>query len=152
MLKQDGRQQFVEAMTKEIDDHTKRKHWEIFLRSEVPNNVKTIMSIWSFKRKRFPDGMLNKHKAHLCAHSGQQQWRVNYWGTYAPVVNWISVRFLSIISELAGLETQALDFVLAFPQADLDVHVYMELPIGMDFGKGIEKRAYVLALKNHFMN
>ena len=27
MLQQDGRNQFVEAMTKEIGDHTKRKHW-----------------------------------------------------------------------------------------------------------------------------
>ena len=54
-----------------------------------------------------------------------------------------------IISELAGLETQALDFVLAFPQADLDVPVYMELHVGMDLGKGIEKRTYVLALKQY---
>ena len=30
------------------------------------------------------------------------------------------------------LETRAIDFVLAFPQADLDVPVYMELPAGME--------------------
>ena len=113
----------------------------VILRSEVPKHVKTIMSIWSFKRKRFPGGMLNKHKDRLCAPGGHQQWGVNYWETYAPVVNWISVQFLLIISELAGLETQALDFILAFPQADLDVPVYMELPIEMDLEKGIEKRA-----------
>ena len=29
MLQQDDRNQFVEAMTKDIGDHTKRKHWEI---------------------------------------------------------------------------------------------------------------------------
>ena len=60
-----------------------------------------------------------------------QQWGVNYWETYAPVVNWISIRFLLILSEIAGLESQAIDFVLAFPQANLDVPVYMELPVGM---------------------
>ena len=87
MLQQDDRQQFVTAMQKEIDDHTKRKHWEVILRSEVPKGVKTIMTIWSFKRKRFPDGILNKHKARLCAYGGQQQWGVNYWETHAPVVN-----------------------------------------------------------------
>jgi len=102
----------------------------------------------SFKRKRFPDGQLNKHKARLCAHGGQQQWGVNYWETYAPVVNWISVRFLLIVSELAGLETQALDFVLAFPQADLDVPVFMEIPPGIEIGDGINKRAYVIELKS----
>eukprot|EP00956_Cyclotella_meneghiniana_P004612 scaffold5674_cov35-Cyclotella_meneghiniana.AAC.4 len=46
-----------------------------------------------------------------------QQWGVNYWESYAPVVNRISVRFLLI--------------VLAFPQEDLDTPVYMELPIGV---------------------
>ena len=147
MLQQDDKAKFVDAMEKEIDDHSKRKHWELILRSSMPKDVKRIMAIWSFKRKRFPDGSLNKHKARLCAHGGQQQWGVNYWETYAPVVNWISVRFLLIITELAGLETQALDFVLAFPQADLDVPVYMELPAGIDLGHGIQKRAYVLELK-----
>ena len=61
-----------------------------------------------------------------------QQQGVNYWEPYAPVVNCISVQFLLIISELAGLESRTIDFVLAFPQADLDVLVYMELPIGME--------------------
>ena len=60
-----------------------------------------------------------------------QQWGVNYWETYDPVVNWISVRFLLILSELAGLESRKIDFILALPQADLDVSVYMELPLGM---------------------
>ena len=90
------------------------------------------MVIWSFKRKRYPDGKLNKHKARLCAHGGQQKWGINYWETYAPVVNWVSVIFLLIISQLAGLENQALDSVLAFPQAKLDVSVYMKTPPGID--------------------
>ena len=83
----------------------------------------------------------------MCS-GGQQQWGVNYWETYAPVVNWISVRFLLIISELAGLETQALDFVLAFPQAKLDVPVFMEIPPGVDVGNDTNKRAYVIELKS----
>ena len=35
MLQQDDQNQFVEAMTKEIGDHTKRKHWEIVLTSQM---------------------------------------------------------------------------------------------------------------------
>ena len=38
---------------------------------------------------------------------------------------------LLILSKLAGLESRTINFVLAFQQADLDVSVYMELPIGM---------------------
>ena len=33
---------------------------------------------------------------------------------------------------LNDLEARSIDFTLAFPQADLDVDVYMELPIGFD--------------------
>ena len=83
------------------------------------------MAIWYFKRKRFPGGGLNKHKDRLCAHGSQQKWGVKYWETSALLINWISVRFLLIISELAGLETQSIDFVLTFPQAKIDVPVFM---------------------------
>ena len=110
--------------------------------------MKTIQAIWYFKRKRFPDSTLNKHKARLCAHCEMQQWGVNYWENYAPVVNWISVQFLLILFELSGLESRKIDFVLAFPQADLDVPVYMELPIGMEV-PGYEgyKKLYVLRIR-----
>ena len=36
MIQQDDRNKSLEAMTKEIGDHTKRKHWEIVLRSQMP--------------------------------------------------------------------------------------------------------------------
>ena len=78
MLQQDDRNQFVEAMTKEIGDHKKRKHWEIVPISQIPQGIKPIMEIWSFKRKRYPNGILNKHKGSLCVHGGQQQWDINY--------------------------------------------------------------------------
>ena len=58
----------------------------------IDRNIKTILSIWYFKLKRFSDGRLMKQKSRLCAHEGMQQWGVNYWEAYAPVVNWISVR------------------------------------------------------------
>jgi hypothetical protein len=84
ILKQDDRDEFIEAMQVEVDTHQTREHWEIIPRSQMPKEMKTIMAIWSFKRKRLPDGMLNKHKACLCAHGDMQQWGVNYWETTPP--------------------------------------------------------------------
>jgi hypothetical protein len=75
-----------------------------------------------------------------------QTWGVNYWETYSPTVNWISVRFLLIVAEILKLDTRAIDFVLAFPQAELDVPVYMELPAGMEL-EGCRNSDYVLSLK-----
>ena len=62
MLQQDDRNQFVEAMAKEIGDHTKRKHWEIVPRSQMPRGIKPIMAIWSFKTKQYPYGTLKNIK------------------------------------------------------------------------------------------
>ena len=89
-LKQDDFHEFIKAMMVEVSDHQNREHWTLTKSCNMPENTKTIMSIWSFKRKRYPDGTLNKHKARLCVHSGMQTWGQNYWETYAPVVNWAS--------------------------------------------------------------
>eukprot|EP00957_Ditylum_brightwellii_P065143 4941272-Ditylum_brightwellii.AAC.1 len=57
------------------------------LKSDVPKDKldkngkrKTILSIWFFKRKRFPSGKLMKQKARLCAHGGMQQWELEFLG------------------------------------------------------------------------
>ncbi len=76
----------VEATEVKICDHKDCCHWTLMLCKDLPVDVKTIMAIWSFKCKRFPDGTLNKHKAGLCVHRGQQTWGLDYWDTYAPVV------------------------------------------------------------------
>jgi hypothetical protein len=60
-------------MGKEVNDHKTHDHWDIVHSSTIPAGVKTIQAIWSFKRKRYPDGTLNKHKARFCAHGGMQQ-------------------------------------------------------------------------------
>ena len=85
-MNQDDRILFIEAMEKEIADHESRDHWTLVERSTIPKTAKTIKAIWSFKRKRFPDGRLNKHKARICAHGGMQQWGENYWETFLPLL------------------------------------------------------------------
>jgi len=146
MLRLDDITPFVNAMLKEIEDHEVRDHWEVIERSALPKGAKTILSVWAFKLKRFPDGQVMKHKARLNAHGGMQRWGVDYWETYAPVVNWISVRLMLAITLIHKLETKSIDFVLAFPQAELDRDVFMELPYGFHYG---DKGKHVLRLKKN---
>eukprot|EP00957_Ditylum_brightwellii_P183380 13968671-Ditylum_brightwellii.AAC.1 len=73
-----------------------------------------------------------KHKVYLCAHGGMQRWGVDFWDTYSPVVNWITVQTLLTIVSIHNLPTKCIDFVLAFPQAKLDIDILMELSIGID--------------------
>ena len=73
MLKLPDMIEFVIAMQKEIEDDQSRDHWESFLRKSLPEGAKTILSIWVFKVKRYPDGCILKHKACLNAHGGMQR-------------------------------------------------------------------------------
>ena len=70
MFQQEDSLDFVEAMMKEVSVHESRNHWSLIRCSSLPPDIKKIMSIWSFKRKRFPDVCLMKHKERLCTHGG----------------------------------------------------------------------------------
>ena len=135
MLKQDDRTEFIKGIKVEIENHEQRYHWHLFDRSKIPKGQKFILAIWSFKRKRLPDGTIIKYKARICAHGGMQQWGVDFWETYAPVVNWLSVRTLLVLSILHGYHSRLIDFVLAFLQAELKEDIFMEIPAGFSHGE-----------------
>ena len=109
---------------------------------------KTIMAIWSFKHRCFPDGSLIKHKARLCAYGEQQTWGQDQWETQAPVVTWASVQLPLIVAKIHGLSSKSIDFVIAFLQANLDMPDYMEPPTRINpFDVTDEnQRCYVLKL------
>ena len=148
MLKLKDQALFIEVMRKEEEDHERRKHWLIISCKDMPKNAKTILAIWLFRQKQLPDGSMSKYKAQLCTHGGMQRWGENYWETYAPVVNWISIRVLLILSLIFDLKTRSLDFVLAFPQAKLDVDIFMELPVGFEPAEG-NLKMFVLKLEKN---
>ena len=58
MLKLPDVKEFVIAMQKEIEEHQSRNHWELFLRQNIPSRAKTILSVWAFEVKRYPDGRI----------------------------------------------------------------------------------------------
>ena len=148
MMKLDDRSEFIKAMLGEVDDHFEREHMELVPRARAGNN-KLIRLVWSFKRKRLPNGELLKHKSRLCCHGGMQQWGVNYWETYSPVVNWMSVRLMLTMSLLHNLQTKSIDFVLAFPQAPLDVEIFAHLPQGFKALPGLNEHSTILLIKKN---
>ena len=143
MLKEPDKLEFAKAMEKEVSSLFDEQIWKMVPREEMTRHYASerklgksikreqIMMIWSFKRKRHPDGTLDKHKARLCCHGGQQQWGVNYWDTYAPVVSWSSVRILMTLSKLHNLHTKSVDFVQAYPQAAIKHVIYLKPPAGV---------------------
>ncbi len=58
----------------------------------------------------------------------------------------VTVRFILLLARMYKLESKAIDFVLAFPQADLDVDIWMYLPIGFQVDTENESKCYILKL------
>ena len=77
MLLQLEQSYFILAIIKRVESHESRNHWTLIKNIEVNNKqrnkdgkLNTILSIWYFKPRIFPDGILMKHKAILYAHGG----------------------------------------------------------------------------------
>ena len=141
--------QFIKAIVKEVNDHIDREHWILIPRNDVPEGVKILDSVWSMKRKRdIKTREVHKWKARLNVHGGQQEYAVNFFETYSPVVNWFSVRLFLVLAILHRWKTRQVDFVLAFPQADIEFDLYMNLPKGIQTKYG-DGNTHVLKLQKN---
>ena len=160
MLREPDRNEFIKAMHAEVEAIFKEKIWkriprnimEEYYAGERKKGVKIereqLTMIWSFKRKRKPDGTLDKYKARLCCHGGQQEWGITYWDTYAPVVSWSSVRILLTLANLHKLHTKAVDFIQAYPQAKIKAVIFLRTPPGVILESEGGKEMVLLLLKN----
>ena len=146
-LREPDADEFHKAMIKEIDDHERRGHWVLILRSEIPPGTPILAAVWSMRRKRRIDTQeIYKYKGRLTIHGGMQVHGVNYWETYSPVVRWSTIRLILTISIMNGWYTRQLDFVLAYPQAPVECDLYMAIPYGYEIK---DPKRYALKLRKN---
>ena len=81
-------------------------------------------------------------------HGGQKIQGVHYNETYSPVVQWSLLRLALILSILQGWASRQVDFVMAFPQADITHDNYMKLPLGIKTTHG-NGNTHVLKIKKN---
>ncbi len=106
-------------------DHELQNNWTIVHHSTATRTAKPTQAIWSFKR---------------------QQWGTNYWETYSLVVKLVTVCLILLLAQIYKLDSKAIDFVLALPQAELDVDIWMYLQIGFHVDTENESKSYILKL------
>ena len=87
-----------------------------------------LQSAWAFKRKRYPDGALRTYKASICVRVDRHIEEVDVFDKYAPVMPWITVWLLLVLSWTLGLETHQVDYTDAFCQTPLEPTVFVNLP------------------------
>ena len=100
------------------------------------------------KLRRYPDVLIKIFKASFCARGGMQLKGIDFFETYAPVVQWTTVRLMLILEVLLGLKSKQGDVTADFLHADLgeDKKVFVDMPRGFE-AKVKNDRNKVLKLK-----
>jgi hypothetical protein len=110
--------EYWEAMKLEIATLENIDAWPVIDRYDsngAPHHV--IPSTWGFKCKRYPDGHIKKFKARFCARGDKQLKGIDFFETYAPVVQWITIRLMFILEILLGLKSKQGNVLCAFLNA-----------------------------------
>jgi len=149
MLRAPDKDHFLQAEDEEIHGLLKMNTWRYRRISSLPPHAQIINSVWSYRRKRTVDGHLIKHKARLCADGRQQQYGVDYFESYAPVITWTTVRLVLLLSVLLNLHCRQVDFTQAFPQADIDTPVFLRMPAGWRYTDEDGNTDYCLELQKN---
>jgi len=144
-LKAPDRKQFIKAMKDEIQQNEELGHWELVKKRDIPAGTKILQAVWAMKRKRRIDTReVYKWKARLNVHGGQQEYGEHHTKKYSPVIGWSTIRLFLILSVIFGWRTRQIDFVLAYPQADIEKPLYMELQSGIK--SDVNRNDYCLKL------
>ena len=109
---------YWEACKKEL--HTladKKNTWDVVERQPWMN---ILPSTWAFRCKKYPDGSVRKLKARFCARGDKQVEGIDYFDTFAPVINWTMVRLMLILTLILNLSTCQVDYTAAFVHSPID--------------------------------
>jgi hypothetical protein len=109
-------------------------------------NMNVLPSTWAFKIKWYPDGRVKKFKACICARGDRQKEGIDYFETWAPVVQWSTLRIVMILAIKLKLISVQCDITAAFVHGRVPPMetIYVHQPRGFHCGKGDE----VLRLKH----
>ena len=127
---------YIEAMKEEISNLKRMNTWILVDREP---HMRVLKGTWAFKLKRTPDGVAYRHRSRFCVRGDQQEYGVNYFETFAPVVQWSTIRLLLILILTNNWTTRVIDYTNAFPQANIDTEIYVEPPALFGSRKGEDK-------------
>ena len=121
----DDADKYIAAMKEEITNLQRMKTRELVDRHP---NMNVLKGTWAFRLKRTPDGVAYRYRSRFCVRGDQQVYGVNYFETFAPVVQWSTIRLMLIFILTQNWVTRVINYTNAFPQANIDTDIYVEIP------------------------
>ena len=138
---------YIEAMKEEI---TNLKSMNTSDLVSCTPYMKVFKGRWAFKLKRTPNGVAYRYRSRFCFQGDQQEYGINRFETFAPVIQWSTVRLLLILILTNKWKTKVIDYTNAFPQAKIDTDISVEPPalfgcrMGQDTVLKLKKSLYGL--------
>ena len=81
---------------------------------------------WAFKVKQYPDRSVKKFKVRFCARGDKQLEGIDYFETWAPVVQWSTIRIIMIITvRLAGARRNVISLLPSFMPSSQRMNISM---------------------------
>lgn len=128
-MRGENKQEWIDAMRDEYDALIKNNTWKLV---ERPQGVNVVDNRWIFKVKMNPDNTIERYKARLVARGFTQQYGIDYYETFSPVVRFTSIRSILAMVAQKNMHMMQFDVKTAFLNGELDENVYMEQPVGFN--------------------
>jgi hypothetical protein len=133
--------EWKEAVDYEISQLEKLGTWEI---TDLPRGANVIPCHYVLATKRGPDGEKLKLRARLVANGQRQKFGVDYFDTFAPTANMITIRTVLTMAAQQDWEIHQIDIKSAYLYASIQEEIYMRAPPGY---LGESQRGKVLRLR-----
>jgi hypothetical protein len=104
MKRQVDANKLCEAQRPKIDGLMDIHTFEFIPKIDLAPRTRYLDLIWTYRRKRHPDGSLKKYKARLCVNGSRQIQGIDYTESCAPVVQWITIRMLNTLAVIHNLK------------------------------------------------
>jgi hypothetical protein len=127
--------EWIQAMEEEFNSLVTHGTWELVQCPDQKVNV--VGSRWVFLIKFDQFGNVKRYKARFVAQGFSQQYQVDYFDTYAPVVGMTTIRLLLALACSYGWPVYQLDVETAFLNAPVSETIYLRQAPGMEVGKNM---------------
>ena len=132
-LKSINSQEWEIAIAEEFESLRNANTWEV---TKAPQGAKVFPSKFVLKRKRDSSGKITRYKARLVLLGNLQRPGMDFFETYAPVVDFTAVRVALSIASYRSMIVHHVDVKSAFLYGDLSEDIYMRLPEGYNPNDG----------------
>ena len=127
-LKSPEREKWVEAIREEINKLMARGVFRLIEEKELPAGKTAFPMLMLFKKKRDQHGEVVRYKSRCVLDGSKMKKNVDYYESYAPVVDFVNVRLLVAVAHANQWEIRSYDIVLAFTLARPQNPTYVRFP------------------------